>query len=979
MSRRLILTVSMILGAALLFAQLAQADTGNIIEPQSEPGNAGNGWQAGTCEKDGALPTEKCSPSTPSRFYKQAAGHPPLGFTQYIIQHEPFSPLPSPPFPKGSVTAEIKAPLEDRTIKTLRVDLPPGLTVNPLASPEQCTLAEFEFTVGEFHLPQCKAGTVVGAEEVTLVTNVEGFESLPIGFVLPPEESTGTKVEVFNIVPGEGEPALFGFVIGGKQMVFLKTAVAWESDYHESFTISLPNATPPFSTLVSRLSNFGQTAGNGTYISNPTTCLDPTTEKHLYSTWFRAESYGEPNPSFPNESTPVEAPLPEGVEQEGCSEVPFSPSINVEPGTNEVDSPSAATVTTEMPFENPEEGGNELEQSHLKSAKVTLPSGMGLNPSGSNGLVSCSDEQFGKGKRIENNSCPANSVIGTAEIESPPLPKGSLKGNIYIGEQKSSDPASGEEFRTLVEAKSQRYGVVVRLIGDVSANPQTGQLTTTFNEQEVGPLAGKLPEGLPQVPLESVSLRFNGSKAVLSSPPTCSASESIGAMVPWARPGTTTSVTSKFILSSVPGGGTCPQTLAQRAFAPSYTAKTDSTKAGAYSPFRVDIGRTDGQQELKGVNVTLPKGLTGKLAGIPYCSEEALKAAAASSGKAQQASSSCPAESMIGTASTEAGTGSEPVKLAGKVFLAGPYKGAPVSLAVITPAVSGPFDLGTVVVRIALFVNPETAQINAVSDPIPDVFGGVKLDLRAIDVNVDRSKFMLNPTNCAAQATSGVLNGGGSNPANPADFSSYSVSAPFQASECNKLAYKPKLFTRLYGPTKRAKNPRIRAILEVPSGNANPNRSALTLPHAIFLDQSHIKTVCTRPQLAAQECPQSSVYGQAEAKTPLLSGKLQGPVYLVGVGRPLPDLVADLRGQVNIQVHGILGSEGGGIKTVFYPTPDVPVSKFILNMDGGKKSLLINSTNLCSKPLSSYMNLKGQNEKKIINKHLPLKVDACKK
>ena len=979
MARRLIAVPSMILGVALLFAQFAQADTGKIIEgPESgNPPAITNGWQAATCTSDS--PT-KCSPKTPELFYKQAGGHPPIGFTQYIVKHtvlfaEKLEPL--------------EEPLEGRTIKTLRVDNPPGLTVNPQATGEgkQCTLVEFLHSPapGAFE-PKCAASTVVGEEQVTLVVNENGVElepgkPLPKGAVIPLIPGL-SQVPVYNLEPNNGEPALFGFVVAGKEPVFLNTEVSWESDYHESFTIHLPNAeVPGLSTLKSRLVSFGTKSGNGTYITNPTTCFKPEVPafERLYSSWFRAESYEEPNASFPSGSTPFESPLPAGVEQEGCASVPFEPALEVEAGTANVDSPSPAVVRTEVPFEVPSGGEHEIAQSQLRSANVTLPQGMGLNPSGSNGLVACSDEQFGKGKRIETNSCPAHSVIGTAEIETPPLPKGSLKGNIYIGEQKSSNPTSGEEFRALVEAKSERYGIVVRLIGKVSANPQTGQLTTTFNEQEVGPLVGKLPEGLPQVPIESVALRFNGSKSVLTSPPTCATAETTSSMEPWSTPASTKTPVGKFTLSSVPGGGSCPQTLAQRPFSPSYTAKTDSTTAGTYSPFRVDIGRPDGQQELKGINVTLPKGLTGNLTGIPYCSEAALSAAAASSGQAEQASSSCPVASLIGTATTEAGTGPEPVKLSGKVFLTGPYKAAPLSLAVITPALSGPFDLGTVVVRIALNVNPETAQINAVSDPIPDVFGGVKLDLRSIDINMDRSRFMLNPTNCAAQATSGVTNGGGSNPTNPAAFSSYPVSAPFQATECAKLAFKPKLFTRLYGPTTRAKNPRIRAILESPAGNANLSRSALTLPPAIFLDQGHIKTVCTRPQLVAQECPESSVYGQAEAKTPLLSGKLKGPVYLVGVGRQLPDLVADLRGQVNIQVHGVLGSQGGGIKTVFYPTPDVPVSKFILSMDGGKKSLLINSANLCSKPLGSYMNLKGQNEKKVINKRLPLRVEHCKK
>ena len=282
-------------------------------------------------------------------------------------------------------------------------------------------------------------------------------------------------------------------------------------------------------------------------------------------------------------------------------------------------------------------------------------------------------------------------------------------------------------------------------------------------------------------------------------------------------------------------------------------------------------------------------------------------------------------------------------------------------------------------VRVALNVDPETAQINAVSDLIPDVFGGAKLDLRSIDVNVDRSKFMLNPTNCAAQATSGVINGGGANPANPAAFSSYAVSAPFQATECNKLAFKPKLFTRLFGPTKRTKNPRIRAILEARNGDANLARAALTLPHSLFLDQSHIRTVCTRVQLAARDCPKGAVYGQAEAKSPLLDKKLKGPVYLVSSDNPLPDLVADLRGQVNVQLRGVISSKRGGLKTVFRQVPDVPVKKFILNMKGGKKSLIVNSENLCEKKQTAVLNLKAQNGKKVKNNKYRLKIDNCGK
>ncbi len=1006
MARRLLafcVAMSLWLVAAV---SVAQADTGDIIEPNTTPATAKDGWQAATCNAD--EPT-KCSPNNPD-YFVEAGGHPPIGFTQYIIQHEeggtanvepagipiPVMPVPADPGDEN--------PWEDHQIKTLRVDLPPGLTVNPQATP-RCTIEDFEAepAPGVFQ-PACDKGTRVGTEEVTLVTTVGGVvpapsppfpanNFLPAGAVVPPSEATGTKVPVYNLEPKDGEPALFGFVVAGKEHVYLKTDVSWESDYHEAFTIELPESDPPFTTLQSRLVNFGQDAGNieslsgnGTYISTPTTCFSPDEWPTLYPTWFRAESHGEPNPLFPNGSTPFEARVESSTgvkfQQEGCESVPFKPANDVAPGTTAIDSPAPVVDVTSMPFEVPTKGGDGQSQSHLRRAQVTLPAGMGLNPSGSNGLVACSDAEFKKGQRVVDNSCPPASKIGTVEIETPPLPPGSLKGDVYVGEQKSSDPTSGEEFRILVEAKSLRYGVVVRLVGHTAANPVTGQLTITFDEEEVGPLAGKLPRGLPQAPFESVTHRF-GVKPILTSPPTCSVAEATGQMEPWARPGEQVPVpVSKFTLSSDPGGGTCPTTLADRKFAPSYTAKSNKTKAGKYSPFKVHIGRTDGQQELKGVNVTLPKGLTGNLSSVPYCSGSALDTAISKSGAAERANPSCSSKSKIGTTSTTAGTGSNPVTLPGNAYLAGPYKGAPLSMAVITPALSGPFDLGTVLVRVALNVNPKTAQVNAVSDAIPDVFGGVKLDLRAIDVNVNRKKFMLNPTSCAKQATAGFLNGGGGDPTDPAAWSSYAVSAPYRATKCKQLGFKPKLFTRLFakGNTTRAKHPKLRAVLEARKGDANVLRSALALPRALFLDQGNIGTVCTKPQLAAQECPKRAIYGHAVAKSPLLKNKLKGPVYLVSSKHELPDLVADLRGQVRVQLHGVISSKHGGIKTVFNNVPDVPVTKFVLRMKGGKKKgLLQNSQNICRGSLSSVMSMKGQNGKRVKNNKLPLKVSGCGK
>jgi hypothetical protein len=506
--------------------------------------------------------------------------------------------------------------------------------------------------------------------------------------------------------------------------------------------------------------------------------------------------------------------------------------------------------------------------------------------------------------------------------------------------------------------------VNVRLIGHVFPDLATGQLTAVVDEN-------------PQATFSSFKLRLNGgARGTLTTPPTCGPNASKSVLTPWSGQANA-EPTSSFTLSSDPTGGTCPKTLAERAFTPGYTAASDSNQAGAFSPFRVRIARADGQQELKAVNVTLPKGLSGKLAGIPYCSAADIAAAAASSGLAQAANYSCPSASQIGTTTTAAGSGSGPIKIAGKAFLAGPYKGAPLSMVSITPGVAGPYDIGTVVVRIALNVNPETAQINAVSDAIPNVFGGVKLDIRTIDFNVDRKEFTVNPTSCAAQASSGTINGGGSNPANPAAFSSYAFSTPYSTTGCDSLGFKPKLHVRLKGGTKRNKNPQLRAVLEARNGDANISRTALTMPHSLFLDQSHIGTVCTRPQLASQTCPAASIYGKAEATSPLLGEKLSGNVYLVSSDHNLPDLLADLRGQINIQVRGVISSKHGGLKTVFNTLPDVPVKKFVLNMDGGKKSLLVNSTNTCKGKQQAVLNIKGQNGKQVKNNKFPLNIASC--
>jgi hypothetical protein len=892
---------------------IARADTGDIIAPQHNPPTAEDGWQAGTCVTD----APPCSPQSPSsQFYTQAAGHPNVGFTQFIVKNEPLIvggiPVPGTQEPVG-------------ILKDLRVDLPVGLSVNAQATP-QCELAAFE-------AESCNPLAAVGTSAVT--ATVAGLPSPPVTAV------------VYNLVPKDGQPARFGFRVAGTP-VFLEGDVDWSGNYHEGFTIVVPE-TPLGKLLKNRLV-FNGRAGNGTFLTNPSTCLNPAQpgNEHVYSTLLRADSKEQPNPAFPNGSSFFEAALPPGVMPTGCDKVPFEPTTAVDPGTQRTDSPSGPLVEVKVPFEG---SPLAIANSNVRDAVVTLARGLGLNPAAATGLRMCSNEQFGKGTR-NPLGCPAGSKIGTVSIETPPLPPGSLSGNVYLGKQLSRDPLSGNLYRVFLNAVSPRYGVDVRLIGNVSADPETGQLTTDFTEN-------------PQVPFTSAKLKFDPAKGVFTSPPTCGPHAATHAMTAWSGSPDNGPQEKGFTLTTAPGGAPCAKTMAERPFSPGFDAKPGSDAAKTFTPFSVHIARPQGEQELKGVDFTLPPGATAKLKGVPYCPPKAIENAESRSGEGEKKNPSCPDEAKIGVASVEAGTGSSPLKIGGTVYLAGRYKGAPLSVLVVTPALAGPFDLGVVVVRVPLFVDSETAQVNPRTKAIPDVFGGAKLDIRSAFVNVNRKEFTLNGTNCRKNATAGAINGGGADPTKPATFSSFQVSDPFQAKGCKKLRFRPKLKLRLFGATRRAKHPRLRAALKArPGSDANIAKASVALPHALFLDQASLAKVCTRVQFAAHECPKKSIYGHARAFTPLLGKPLEGPVYLRSSNHTLPDLVAHLEGQVDIDLAGRIDSFRGGIRTTFGRVPDVPVSKFVMTLPGGKHGLLVNSRSLCAKPVVAIVRLKGQNGKK---------------
>lgn len=385
------------------------------------------------------------------------------------------------------------------------------------------------------------------------------------------------------------------------------------------------------------------------------------------------------------------------------------------------------------------------------------------------------------------------------------------------------------------------------------------------------------------------------------------------------------------------------------AFSPGLSAGSANPSAGAFSAFLTTLTRSSGEQNISGVKVALPRGVLAKLAGMTLC-----EGAAAQAGD-------CPASSQIGTVQTAVGPGPSPLLIPqpGKdptaVYLTGPYKGAPYGIAVKVPAQAGPFDLGDVVTRASIDIDPETAQATVSSDPLPQYLEGVPVSYRTVHVAIDRPGFTINPTNCRSMDVEAEITSPGGAVARPG--------TRFQVGNCQSLGFRPKLSMRLIGKTNRGAHPRVRAILNARNGDANLSRAQVTLPRSAFLDQAHIRTVCTRVQFRANACPLGSIYGHARALSPLLDRPLEGPVYLRSSSHKLPDLVLALRGQVDIDAVGRVDSVNGGIRVTFEGVPDAPVTQVVIDMQGGHKGLLVNSRNICAQTDRVTVELDGQNGK----------------
>ncbi|HEX8688835.1 MAG TPA: hypothetical protein VF729_01170 [Solirubrobacterales bacterium] len=633
----------------------------------------------------------------------------------------------------------------------------------------------------------------------------------------------------------------------------------------------------------------------------------------------------------------------------GCGKLGFKPAMSARPTTESAESGSGIDFSLEIKDEGLTSVAG-LAQSEVKEAVVTLPEGMTINPSIAEGLGICTPAELARESAVSSpgSGCPDASKIGIVRVDTPLLSE-PVSGSVFLAQQDdpaTTAPGAENPFDTMIAfyvvIQSPKLGLSVKVPAKIAPDPRTGQLIVTV-------------EDVPQLPFSRFNLRFReGLRSPLITPPACGTYTTVAELTPWADPSKPLSVASPFKVTSGVGGGPCPPGGVPP-FAPDYEAGSINNNAGAHSPFYMRLIRHDGEQDMTKFSSVLPPGVVGSLRGVEKCPDAAAGAAREKTGRQELASPSCPANAKIGRTLAGAGVGGGLVYVPGHVYLGGPYKGAPLSVIAITPAVAGPFDGGTVVVREGLDLNPITAEVEvdgAASDPIPHILNGIPLKMRDLRVYVDRENFILNPTSCDPSSAKATLFGSYLDVFSPADDVPVDLSARYQAASCLNLPFKPRLALNLKGGIKRGGHPGLKAIFTPRPGDANTSAARATLPRSAFLDQAHIRTICTRVQFAAEQCPPGSVYGFAKAWTPLLDEPFEGPVILRSSDNKLPDLVLALKGIVDINVVSRIDSKNGGIRNTFDVIPDAPVSKFVLTLQGGKKGLIVNSRDLCKGRIS---------------------------
>ncbi len=835
------------------------------------------------------------------------------------------------------------------SLKDVRVQLPVGLGGNPTAA-AKCTVMAAKGLNGA----RCGPGTQVGVMHVYL-ENVGGhFEGHLVGHWLP----------LYNVVPGKGVAAEFASAeVNAGQSATIDFSVRTGEGYGLSAdALNIPSIgvvrrvsvsvwgvpadpahdsqriCPPGETGTGAIGVYEVGCGSGeppkAFVRAPTSCPGGNLTTNVL-----ADSY-----NAPGEFAEAHAEMPGTT---NCAVLRFTPRISVQPESTSASSATGVRVDLHVPQEENPVG---LAQADLKNVVVTLPEGVVVNPSAAGGLTGCSSAEVdlhGSGPA----GCPDSSKVGSVEIDTPLLDH-PVRGGVYVASP--GDNPFGSLLAVYLAVDDPVSGVVLKVAGHIEADPATGRLVARFSET-------------PQLPFEDVKVHFfGGPQAALATPPACGTFTVGTDWTPWSTPeGADAFPSASFNITSGANGTACgPQ-----GFAPGFTAGTVSNQAGAFSPLDVSVSRQDQDQALGGVRVTTPPGVSAILKGVEHC------------GEPQAAQGTCPVGSLIGRASAAAGVGPAPFWVqGGQVFLTGPYKGAPFGLSIVVPAVAGPFNLGNVVVRAAVNVDPVTAQITVASDPLPTILQGIPLQVRQVNVSIDRPGFMFNPTDCEPLTVGGVLTS--------TQGATGNVSSRFQAANCATLQFKPVFKVSTQAATSKKQGASLVVKGSFPTGEANLHSVAVVLPKQLPARLTTIQQACLAAVFQANpaSCPVGSNIGTATASTPILATPVTGPVYLVSHGgAAFPDVVMVLQGEgVTLEVTGSISIKKGITSSTFATIPDAPITTFTLTLPEGPHSGLAAvllpkaKGSLCGTTLSMPFTVGGQNGAQT-KQNVKIQVTGCPK
>jgi hypothetical protein len=884
----------------------------------------------------------------------QAGSHPFQLTTSFSLD------LRAMPEKYGNVSLEEQP---DAMTRDLRFVLPPGLIGNPTPLPKCSTLVFTAEASGTG--VKCPNDTVVGVA-VTGTQQGLSTEQMPLEVSSP----------LYSLEPSHGEPARFGFLVLGGIPILLDASVRTGSDYGVVITVpDIPSGVP---LMVSQVTFWGDPS-DPRHDTTRGTCLQseeygfgylltgkeeachisegspfllmPTSCTGSLHTTMEADPWVHPGEFVSNEYTFADN---EGKQYglDGCNRLSFEPSIQVAPDGQQASTPTGVTVDEHIPQDaslNP----TGITQSAVKDTTVALPSGVAINPAGADGLSACGLGQVALESPAEQ-SCPESSKIGTAEISSPLLPN-PLVGAAYLAQQDANP------FGSLVAMYIVIYdpvsGVRIKVAGEVKPDPVTGQLISTFDDT-------------PPLPFEDLKLHFfGGSRAPLGTPALCGGYTTTASIAPWSgNPPVNSS--SEFKITSGPNGSPCSNPLP---FDPSLTTGSLNIQAGAFTPFTMTMSREDGNQNLDAIQLKMPPGLLGTLSSVKLCEE------------AQANAGTCGPESLIGHTTVSVGLGGNPYTVSGgEVFITGPYKGAPYGLSIVNPAKAGPFDLGKVIVRAKIEVNPENAALTITSDTtgpyaIPQIIDGIPLEIKHVNVSVDRQDFTFNPTNCAPQEIGGSLTS--------SQGAVSTLHVPFQVTNCAVLKFKPIFSVSTAGKTSRAKGASLNVKLTYPKAafgtQANIGKVKVDLPKQLPSRLTTLQKACPDSVFDANpaSCPSDSRIGSATATTPVLPVHLEGPAYFVSHGgAKFPELIVALSGEgVTVYLHGeTFISKAGITSSTFRTIPDVPIGTFELKLPQGPDSALAANGNLCTSKLAMPTTFVGANGVSI-KQSTPVTATGCPK